>query len=177
MFSALKMGSISSFNESYKYVLNPNAKNDLGDTVLTCAILLRKYPIIASVLSKGADPNMPNSLNYNPVFIAIEMLDFKALEMLANNKADLKYVDSFGRTYLMQAARLGFLSGVDLLVKKQIDINAMDNDGFTALAFAYRYKKELVVQYLLKSGAKTWIEKPYDPKDQSLIKDLERRWK
>jgi hypothetical protein len=53
----------------------------------------------------------------------------------------------------------------------------MSNDGATALTFAYRYKQEVVAKFLLKSGAKPWIEKPYEPDEQSLIKELENRWK
>jgi len=177
MFSAISLGSVSYFNEAFKYVLNPNITNDQGDTVLTYSIYLKKYSIMASVLAKGADPNLPNQLGHLPVSIAIELNDFIALEMLAKANADLKYRDLFGRTFLMQASRLGFLPAVDLLIKSNVDINEMDNDGFTALAFAYRFKKELVVQYLLKNGAKTWVERPYNPQFKSLIKELNNRWK
>ncbi len=177
LFKTISMSSVSSFNEAYKDIQNPNALNISGDTILTYSILLKKYPIIASVLAKGADPNRPNRLGYTPTQIAIELLDFKSLELLTNNKADLNYVDGFGRTYLMHAARVGMLSAVDLLISHGAEINAMDDDGFTALAIAYRHKKELVVQYLLKHGAATWIEKPYNPEKGSLIIDLENRWK
>jgi len=177
MFSAISLGSVSYFNEAFKYVLNPNITNDQGDTVLTYSIYLKKYSITASILAKGADPNLPNQLGHLPVSIAIELNDFVALEMLAKANADLKYRDLFGRTFLMQASRLGFLPAVDLLIKSNVDINEMDNDGFTALAFAYRFKKELVVQYLLKNGAKTWVERPYNPQFKSFIKELNNRWK
>jgi hypothetical protein len=177
MFSAISMGSISYFNEAFKYVLNPNITNDQGDTILTYAIFLKKYSVISSILAKGADPNLPNRLGHNPVSIAIELVDFQALELLAKNKADLYYKDAFGRTYLMHASRVGFLPAVDLLIKNNVSINDMDNDGFTALSIAYRHKKELVVQYLLKNGAKTWIEKNYNPQQKYFINDLNNRWK
>lgn len=177
MFSAISMGSVSYFNEAFKYVLNPNIKNDQGDTILTYAIFLKKYSVISSVLSKGADPNLPNKLGHTPVSIAIELVDFQALELLEKNNADLKYKDAFGRNYLMHASRVGFLPAVDLLVKNNLNINDMDDDGFTALSIAYRHRKELVVQYLLKNGAKTWIEKTYNPQKRYYIDDLNNRWK
>ena len=177
LFSAISLGSVSYFNEAFKYVLNPNVTNQQGDTLLTYAIYLRKYAIVASILAKGGDPNLANKLGHLPVSIAIEMLDFVALEMLAKNQADLKYKDAFGRNFLMHAARVGFLPAVDLFVKSGIDINEMDNDGITALSIAYRHKKELIVQYLLKNGAKTWIEKDYIPSKKYLIDDLNNRWK
>ena len=177
MFSAISMGSVSYFNEAFKYVLNPNVKNDQGDTILTYAIFLKKYSVISSALSKGADPNLPNTLGHTPVSIAIELVDFQALELLEKNNADLKYKDAFGRTYLMHASRVGFLPAVDLLVKNNLNINDMDDDGFTALSIAYRHRKELVVQYLLKNGAKTWIEKTYNPQKRYYIDELNNRWK
>jgi hypothetical protein len=177
LFEAIASGNIGFFNSAYKNVDNSNAKNQFGDTILTYATLTKKYSVIASVLSKGADPNKTNNLGYTPLDIAIEMLDSKALELLIENKADINYLDNFGRTYLMHAARVGFLPAVESLVSRGADVNAMDNDGFTALSIAYRHKKEIIVKYLLKNGAKTWIEKPYDPQNQSLIKELENRWK
>ena len=76
------------------------------------------------------------------------------VEMLIKNKADLFYKDAFNRTYLMQAARVGSLSVVDLLIRFGIDINAIDSDGLTALAIAQKYQQNLVMQYLIKNGAK-----------------------
>lgn len=177
LFSAVSMGSISYFNEAFKYVLNPNISNEQGDTILTYAIFLRKYSIIASALAKGADPNLPNRLGYNPVHLAIEMNDYITLDLLEKNNADMFYVDAFGRTYLMLASKNGFLPAVDLFVKKGININEMDNDGFTALSIAYRNKHELVVKYLLKNGAKTWTEKEYMPQKKYFIRELQNRWK
>lgn len=176
MFSAISMGSVTFFNEAYKYVQNPNIYNDQGDTILTYSLLIKRLPVAAAALAKGADPNLPNKLGHTPLGIAIEMIDFKALELLADNNADLKYIDAFGRTYLMHAARVGFLPAVDLLVKRGVDVNAKDEDGFTALSIAYRHRKELIVQYLLKNGAKTWEEKEFTP-NQNLIFELENRWR
>jgi len=66
---------------------------------------------------------------------------------------------------------------VDLFVKKGVDVNAIDKDGFSALSIAYRHKKEVVVQYLLKNNAKQWNERKSIPQNQSLINELQNRWK
>jgi ankyrin repeat protein len=176
LFNGISSGNVEYFNSAYKDVANPNVRNIQGDTALTYAIILQKHSIVASILGKGANPNMPNSLGYTPIDIAIELLDLKTLELLANNNADLNYLDAFKRTYLMHASRVGFLPAVELFVMNGVDINAIDKDGFTALAIAYRHKKEVIVKYLLKNGAKTWVEKPFDPESSSLIKELETRW-
>jgi ankyrin repeat protein len=177
LFDAIKDGDILRFIEIYKLVLNPNIQNQFGDTLLTNAIIARKYTIIAEILSKGADPDLPNRLGYSPCEIALEMNDFRAFQILVENRANINSIDRFGRTYLMHASRLGILPAVDLLVKKGIDINAIDNDGFSALSIAYRHKKEVIVQYLLKNGAKQWVERKNLPEKQRLINELESRWK
>ena len=177
LFNSIAEGIIAYFNAAYKNVENPNIKNSAGDSALTYAILLRRYPIIAAIISKGADLEMPNALGYNPTTIAIEMKDFKTFELLVNNKINLNYTDIFGQTYLMYATRAGFLSAVDLLLSRGVDINAMDKDGNTALGIAYRYKREVIVKFLLKNGAQAWVEKKFEPKEQSIIKELENRWK
>jgi uncharacterized protein len=177
LFDAIASGNVAFFISAYKDIEEPNIKNSTGDTILTYAILLQKYPVIAAILAKGANPNMINDLGYSPLDIAIELLDIKALELLVKNKADIYEVDGFGRTSLMHAARVGFLPAVELFVSQGVDVNTMDNDGFTALSIAYRHKKEIIVKFLLKSGAKTWIEKPYNPEKKTMIEELENRWK
>jgi ankyrin repeat protein len=177
LFDAIKDGDILRFIEIYKLVLNPNIQNQFGDTLLTNAVIARKYTIIAEILFKGADPDLPNRLGYSPCEIALEMNDFRAFQILVENRANINSIDRFGRTYLMHASRLGILPAVDLLVKKGIDINAIDNDGFSALSIAYRHKKEVIVQYLLKNGAKQWVERKNLPEKQRLINELESRWK
>lgn len=176
LFDAISSGNVAYFNSTYAYVKNPNAKNKRGDTMLSYSVILQKHPITTAILHQGANPNATNSLGYSPMDIAIEMLDLKSIELLIKNKARTDYVDAFGRTYLMHASRVGFLPAVQLFIAAGIDVNAMDKDGFTALSIAYRHRKEVIVKYLLKNGAKTWIEKPYDPKRQSLIQELETRW-
>ncbi|MBP7710151.1 MAG: ankyrin repeat domain-containing protein [Rickettsiales bacterium] len=176
LFDAIASGNVAFFTSAYKDIEEPNVKNSTGDTILTYAILLQKYPVMAAVLARGANPNMTNDLGYSPLDIAVELLDIKALEILVKNKADIFEVDGFGRTSLMHAARVGFLPAAELFVLEGVDVNTMDNDGFTALSIAYRHKKEVIVKFLLKSGAKTWIEKPYSPEKKTMIEELENRW-
>lgn len=177
LFDAISGGNVAFFNSAYEDVKNPNVKNDLGDSILIYAILLQKHAIIASILNKGANPNLLNDLGYNPIDVAIELRDIESIELLIKNKANIHYLDAFGRTHLMHAARVGFLPAVQLFIAGGVGVNIMDDDGFTALSIAYRHKKEVIVQFLIKNGAKTWIEKPYNPKNHSIIKELENHWK
>ncbi len=177
LFRSIGQEDISFFNSAYNSVENPNLRNNVGDTILTYAILLQKREVVASILAKGADPNLLNGLGYTPLQITIESLDLGSFNLLVNHNADINYIDGFGRTYLMHAARLGFLPAIEILLKKGADINALDYDGFSALSIASKYKQDLAVTLLLKNGAKPWVEKVYDPESESLIKQLENRWK
>ena len=176
-FQAVREGDILRFKEIYKSVKNPNIQNEYGDTFLTQAILIKNHQLVAEILACGADPNLPNRLGYTPIEIAIELLDFRSLQILVDNYADIKSLDRFGRTYLMHASRVGLLPAVDLFVKNGVDVNAIDKDGFSALSIAYRHKKEVIVQYLLKNNAKQWNERKFIPQSQSLINELQNRWK
>jgi len=177
IFSSISSGNISSFNESYKMIMDPDAQNITGDTILTYATLLQRHDVMLSILSKGADPDLVNSLGHSPLDIAIEMLDFKAVEVLHRMQADINIKDKYGRTYLMHAARVGFFPVVEYLVSNGALVNEQDVKGHTALSIAYRHKKDVIVKYLLTKGAKTWIENPYKPEDQIIIKELNNRWK
>jgi len=177
IFEAVSEGDVAFFNSVYDKINEPNLRNRFGDTILSYAILLQKYEIISSILAKGANPNLVNGLGYTPIEIIIELRDFKSLEMLVNNNADLFYTDFFGRNYLMHSARAGFLPAVEVFLQKGLDINQVDKDGFSALTIAYRNKRELIVKYLLKYGAKPWIERDFNPRKHSIIRELENRWR
>lgn len=177
LFKSISSQDISYFKSIYDEIGQPNLRNENGDTILTYSLLMQKYDVVASILLNGADPNLSNALGYTPLEIVIELADSKSLKLLADNNVDVNYVDAFKRTYLMHAARVGFLPAVEFLIKKGVDVNAMDEDGFSALAIAYRHKKDIIIKYLLKHGAKPWVEKPYDPRSQLLIKELREKWK
>ncbi len=177
LFRSIGQSDISYFNSAFSDIENPNLRNDFGDTILTYSILMQKRDVVASILAKGADPDLANNLGYTPLQITIELLDLASFNLLVNANANVNYVDGFGRTHLMHAARMGFLQAIDILIKKGADINALDQDGFTALAIAQKYKQELAVALLLKNGAKPWVEKPYDPESESIMNQLNSRWK
>ena len=130
-----------------------------------------------SAINKGANVDLPNSLGYRPLDIAIELLDFKAFEILVNNNADIYQLDLFGKSYLTSASRVGFLSAVKVLIIKGLDVNLIDKEGFTPLTVAYRNNRELVARYLLKNGAKNQNNIDFNRQSKSIIKELENRWK
>lgn len=177
MFKAIAENKIDEFNALYSLVKDPNIKNSSGDTLLTFAVLMRRHDVVSSVLSKGANPDLANELGYTPLNIAIEMVDYESASTLIDMGAKVNLVDDLGRTYLMQSSRVGSLQITDLLISNGVDINISDRNGTTALAIAYKHKKDIIAKYLLKYGAKSWIKKGYSDDDTSVIEDLFDKWK
>jgi ankyrin repeat protein len=178
MFKAIAENRIDDFNSIFELVKNPNIKNSFGDTLLTFAILMGRQDAVSSLVSKGANPDLANDLGYTPLNIAIEMVDYRSVAILINiGYAKVDLVDDLGRTYLMQSSRVGSLPITDLLISKGVDVDAADNNGVTALAIAYKHKKDIIAKYLLKYGAKSWVKKDYIDDDTSMVEDLFNKWK
>jgi hypothetical protein len=178
MFKSIAENRIDDFNSIFNLINDPNIKNSFGDTLLTFAILMTRHDAVSSLISKGADPDLANNLGYTPLNIAIEMVDYKSASIIIDiGDANVNFIDDLGRTYLMQAARVGSLPIMDLLINKGVDVNIADKGGVTALAIAYKHKKDIVAKYLLKYGAKSWVKKNYIDDDTSMIEDLFNKWK
>ncbi len=154
LFGAFAKRDTAYFDSAYKELLEPNLKNKFGDSILTYATLMQRHDIMASILSKGADPDLRNDLGYNALNIAIELTDYKAVQLLLESGANINYIDQNSRTYLMQAVITGFLPIIDLLITDNIDINATDNNGNNALDIAISNNKDIVAKFLIKKGAR-----------------------
>jgi len=75
--------------------------------------------------------------------------NFKALRVLAEYKADFKWVEDDGRTALHQCAAWGKMAHVKCLVEEcHIEINTKANDGHTPISDARRYGHHDIAQYL-----------------------------
>ncbi len=74
--------------------------------------------------------------------------------------ADAK--DAEGRTLLMKAARDANISMIENLLYSEANVNAADNDGWTALMFAARFSgSPRTVELLLNAGANPQAENNY----------------
>jgi ankyrin repeat protein len=88
--------------------------------------------------------------------------DVNTIRMMLDHGADVNAVDPFGRTALMYAAASDLLplDAVKVLVEHGANVNAKDDHkkggdfGLTALDIAKLHGDTLIVQYLIKAGAK-----------------------
>lgn len=106
--------------------------------------------------------------------------DLKAIRLLLDRGADVNAFDPFGRTPLMHAAisEVMPLDVVKLLIDRGADVNAKDRHtksgdaGFTVLDIAKQNGKTPLVDWLVKSGAKTSPQAPValEPKRANTIR-------
>lgn len=76
--------------------------------------------------------------------------------------ADMTHRDSNGATSLMNAVKAGNDWKIKALLNAGADVNAKDNDGWTALMYAVRYQSNLqVIELLLKKEADVRAENNY----------------
>merc|ERR1712086_769382 len=69
--------------------------------------------------------------------------------------ADLNHKNKAGTTPLMKAASNGRLVVVQKLVGSKVDLDAVDSDGNTAMHMAAASSFTMIVELLIKTGAKT----------------------
>lgn len=171
LFDAVEKGDINSFNAVLRQVYNVNIYNAYGDTPLIFATSFKKYNMMASLLAAGANPNLKNKLGLTAVNVAIRLGEYEMLKLLVTMGADLNIKDSMGETYLMQSVRMGYLPIIDYLAGRDIDLNLLNNKNQTAFNIAKSTNNNVVMQILLKYGAKARLEKK-----KSIVNELKNKW-
>ena len=122
------------------------------------AVRAEDLPLIKKMLQEGVGVN--ESQEASLACIATRRRNLELLDLLIKAGVDLDQGDrrnraSRIRTPLHEAARKGWLEGVDLLLKSKADLEVEDDAGATALVLAVRASKHGVVKRLLAVGANT----------------------
>lgn len=75
------------------------------------------------------------------------------MNFLIANGADINARDSGGNTAIMVAAQLGYLDGIQTLVRRKANVNLPNGRGETALVLAVQQRNALAVRELLNADA------------------------
>ena len=160
-----------------------NAKNVKGESALTIAVKSGTPENVALLLNKGADVNVvdkdgnnlgvyliqsyrPESKSPDPLDAKIKLLQDKGLNLAASQKD--------GSTLYHLAVVKNELALLKKLASLNIDVNAKNKDGMTALHKAAMISKnDEIPKYLISIGAKKDIKTEFDESAYALAKENE----
>ncbi|KAH9418073.1 ankyrin repeat, SAM and basic leucine zipper [Dermatophagoides pteronyssinus] len=152
-------------------ILLENMPNFFIDSILRSgwtALMYSAYfafpEFVQFCLKRGADPNYYNGSNKMTPLLAVclsrntnETQILHCMQLLLDNGARLEINDHYGHSsssssllLLHNAARLGLNRLIKYLCHNGIDINRIDNHGFTALHYAVIENQKQVIETLLK---------------------------
>lgn len=136
------------------YKADPNAKDEDGRTGLHMAAF-KNYPEVASAILHAhefKDANHLDNNNCTAIFTAVLHSSTATLSVLLNSdKIDKEVLGPSNRRPIHAA--YGYLPIMTLLLRANVEKNAIDENGDTALALAVRNDHDDVARELLDNGA------------------------
>lgn len=83
-----------------------------GETYLTRAVKMQQHDAINDFLDLGCDANVPNAQGESPIFIALSLMDAKAIDTLVLGGASV-FVKKDGMTFKEHAKKAGLAQAVE----------------------------------------------------------------
>ena len=147
-----------------------------GRTAFDKAVKLKTDGPTRLLLEFGADPNQKDDLGQTPLHYASmagSLVNVSTLIPIARVQA----IDHYGRTVLHAAIMAPEKSErkevvESLLNTKQIDIDARDTNGWSALTYSTHYELAQVTQILLDAGACPALQSPPTTTLQTQVLDF-----
>lgn len=136
-----------------------NATDERGRTALMAATHADRPDIVQALLQAGADVNIRDARSDNPFLYAGAQGQLAILRLAIRAGADPRLTNRFGGTALIPAAERGHVEVVrELLTRSKVDVNHVNNLGWTALLEAIVLsdggpRHQQVVALLLAHGA------------------------
>lgn len=136
-----------------------NVQDDRGRTAAMAATHANQVEIVRGLIEAGADINIRDNRSDNPFLYASAEGLFEIVKLTIDAKADTKLTNRFGGTALIPAAERGHVEIVrELLTRTDVDVNHINNLGWTALLEAIILsdggeRHQQIVQLLVGHGA------------------------
>lgn len=153
-----------------KDVKNINLKNKNGVSALANSVNRNSVDVISFLLEQGADINTTdsdgNTLSYYLInnFKANDTKLFEAkLKVLEENGLAINQIQNSGNTLLHIATQKNDLALLKRLSSFDIDVNAKNKEGLSALQIAaMKAKDDVILKYLLSIGANKNIKTDFE---------------
>lgn len=158
-FRAVNLEDTVAVRGFFQAGINPNAKNEKGETALTFAIPNKDSKIV-KVLTDRADINLKDGNGNTPLFLAVKNLKEETFDLLLEKGADANSTGRGGgkaenQTALYAALIHGREDFVQKLLEKGADPNIADSEGSLPLSEAVvrRDADPRIVKMLIEKGA------------------------
>lgn len=156
LVTAVRRDSDSSVKNLLEQGVNPNDKDEKGQTALTVAIQEQSGKALKMLLNwKGTDLNATNRAGETPLMMAIisqqtELAKTLIAKGAATNKA--------GWSPLHYAATRSNIEMMQLLLEKDAYIDSESPNNTTPLMMTAQYGNESAIKYLISQGADPWAK-------------------
>ncbi|MEH7335522.1 ankyrin repeat domain-containing protein [Neobacillus drentensis] len=158
-FKAVENGKIDEINSFLNKGVNINSQDSMGRTAVMIAAYANDIETAKALIEKGADVNIQDHMKNNPFLYAGAEGYIGILKLTIEAGANPKLLNRYGGTALIPASEHGYVDVVkELLEKTEIDVNHINNLGWTALMEAIVLndggkKQQETIKLLLDHGA------------------------
>ncbi|WP_419180479.1 ankyrin repeat domain-containing protein [Bacillus salipaludis] len=158
-FKAVEKGNIAEINNLLNQGVNINSQDRVGRTALMIATYANDIETAKALIEKGADVNIQDNMKNNPFLYAGAEGYIGILKLTIKAGANPKLLNRYGGTALIPASEHGYVDVIkELLEKTEIDVNHINNLGWTALMEAIVLndggkKQQEAIKLLIEHGA------------------------
>jgi ankyrin repeat protein len=159
LIRAAEAGDTPAVQRLLKEGTDINGRDAQGRTPVMAATHGNRVETVRALIQAGADINIRDNRLDNPFLYAGAEGLLEILRLTIEAKADTKLTNRFGGTALIPAAERGHVEVVsELLTRTDVDVNHINNLGWTALLEAIVLsnggeRHQLIVQLLVDHGA------------------------
>ncbi|MDD9901292.1 MAG: ankyrin repeat domain-containing protein [Alphaproteobacteria bacterium] len=163
LFTAAKSGNAAAIDRLCKNGTNPDVRDKTQMTPLMWAVHEGQEDAVTALLDKGADVNAQCGDGWTPLYYAAVRGHRDVFFMLLDNGADVNIRDANNQTLLMHmSAASGYIWEQQRLIEEGVDVNAIDNEGNTALIKAAVTYQVANIELLVRAGADPDIKNQND---------------
>ena len=159
LIQSAEAGDIVTITQLLQAGADINGQDDRGRTAAMAATHANQVEIVRGLIEAGADINIRDNRSDNPFLYASAEGLFEIVKLTIDAKADTRLTNRFGGTALIPAAERGHVEIVrELLTRTDVDVNHINNLGWTALLEAIILsdggeRHQQIVQLLVDHGA------------------------
>jgi len=155
-FLASQCGDLQKLNNLIEeFGVNINSQNNRDkESALTLAVRYKRNLLAKHLIDIGIDIHLQNDRGDNALIVAASISNDDMVDILIEHGIDVNFQNFYGDTALYMASHCGFLPIVEKLYNADAILDLKDYCGRTALMSAVSMKQTIVVEFLIKKGAR-----------------------